>query len=508
MRRSDPPARDEQPTELPQRPRLVFLVLLGSGLCGIGLCGACAAPASRDVVTRAGDGSTLEPSPLDPRGAAPVEAVSPSAPAPPATPVAPGPPAEDDGSGWLPPIHGQLFSRFRLRDNGDESDYELYEILSLDVGDPASDLVTGRFMGRATFDLDGGGDQDFYELPDTYDGAVTGQLYYLYADYHGSELLPTARLGRQQIADTPEIVSFDGARLATRPLGDLGVEVGAYGGVPVHFYESSPSGDSVFGTWVEARPWKGGRARADWMHLEDEQRLGSFDDDLLGLELWQEIERRLFLEASYSRLESNDRDVRAAARWSDPDSAFMLQASYYELLEPLQQLVNELDPYYQTLLTYYPYRQLGLLASQGLGEAAHLQAGLDLRRVSDEEDVGEFNRDYDRAFGALALHQLFGSGFELSLSGDWWDSDDQDISGLGFELGHDLGTSLDLALGSYYSLYKYDLFLVSEREDVRCWYLRGRWKRTQNRTLELTYEYEDADFEDYHTLRVEAAWRF
>ena len=171
-------------------------------------------------------------------------------------------------------------------------------------------------MGRGVFDLDGSGDDDIFNgLKDTFDSSVTGDLYYAYVDYSGIEALPLTRLGRQQMADTPAIVTFDGLRLATKAMGEAKVEVGAYGGIPVHFYESSPAGDAVLGTYVQARPWTGGRVRADYMYLEDEKTLGEFQNDLLSFELWQAIQQKLFLEAGYSRLENEDRDVRASARW-------------------------------------------------------------------------------------------------------------------------------------------------------------------------------------------------
>ena len=45
-----------------------------------------------------------------------------------------------------------------------------------------------------------------------------------------------------------------------------------------------------------------------------------------------------------------------------------------------------------------------------------------------------------------------------------------------FTLSREMSEKLKLSFGSYYSLYKYDLFLVSERDDVRTYYLRLRWK--------------------------------
>ena len=133
---------------------------------------------------------------------------------------------------------------------------------------------------------------------------------------------------------------------------------------------------------------------------------------------------------------------------------------------------------------------------------------LDKRVIKQLTNPQLRHADGAHACGGISFYELFDTGFDLTLSGDWWSGTDQDVSGLGFELGHDLGPNVDLALGSYYSLYKYDLFLVSERDDVRTWFIAARWQRTSNRTLEVRYDYEDADFDTFQTVRVEAAWRF
>lgn len=420
-------------------------------------------------------------------------------------------PSQDPGTqeGGGLPISGQLSSRYRHRSRDGEQDDDLYMTLALDVGDPQRHAVTGHLMGRAALDF---GERDpgdvFHDLDDTYDNDLTGRLYFAYADVHRVPHLERLRLGRQQLLDTPELVTFDGLLLKSEEVTDAGLSLGLYGGLPTHYYESSPSGDQVVGTWLQARPWKGGRARLDWMHLEDEARLGQFEDDLYGLSLWQVVSERLWLEGRYDRLEDDDRDVRLAATWYDPRTDLMLRASYFELLETQVALSNELDPFYNSLRELYPYSQTTLLASKGLGEHVDLQLGADLRRVDDAGDEGPFNRDFDRYFASASLLELLGQGLALHLSGDLWDSDDQDVESLGVELEKQLDARFSVGLGTYYSLYKVDLVLDQEREDVRTYFVRARWRKTAARQLDVAYELEDDETDEYHVIRVGATWRF
>lgn len=65
-----------------------------------------------------------------------------------------------------------------------------------------------------------------------------------------------------------------------------------------------------------------------------------------------------------------------------------------------------------------------------------------------------------------------------------------------------------MTLGSYYSLYEYDLSSGEERDHVRTTYLDLRWKTGLGRRWALRYEFERNDFDDYHDVRLEYAWSF
>jgi hypothetical protein len=192
----------------------------------------------------------------------------------------------------------------------------------------------------------------------------------------------------------------------------------------------------------------------------------------------------------------------------DPERDLMIRASYYELLETQDHLALELDPLFGALLELFPYEQAGLLASKGITDWLLLEGGVDVRNVSDEDDEGEFNRDFSRYYVNVGLLDLTSHEIDLTITGDSYDSDRSDVRTWGADVSWDATERLETAVGSYYSLYKYDLFLNEERDDVRTYYVRLDYEQTRNLSFDLDYEFEDEDLDDYHTVKVGVSWRF
>ncbi len=415
-----------------------------------------------------------------------------------------------DAPAAAPPwLRGSLASRYWGRWTSDASDHDLYGTLTLDVGDADVHPVSGRFVGRLAWDVDGAesAGSPFYSLSDTSDHDLEGLLYEAYVDLNRVPHLAMVRVGRQTIVDTPELGFFDGLRIETGKLGPAEFEAGAYGGVSAHLYEESHSGDWTAGVFTQLRPWTKGRVRLDWMHLEDERLLQARDDDLFAAGIWQQLADGLRVEGQYSRFADRDRDVRASAFYTLPAPDLSLRATYYQMLATQRDLVLEADPLYSALREYFPFWQAHLSASKGFGECMRVDGGADVRRVTDAGHIGIFNRDYERYFLTLGLSDLL-DGLDLQLTGDLWQSAGQDSTGFGLDVTKRLGTAWTASAGTYYSLYKYDLFLNRESDDVRTWYARMRHKAGDRLTSSLGFELEDSDLDTFYFLRLEATWRF
>jgi hypothetical protein len=391
-------------------------------------------------------------------------------------------------------IHGSLASRYRGRWSGDATDHDLYETLSLDVGDASKDPVTAHVLGRVAADLDGQTDRDnqfvYPSLADTWSDPVTGLLYEAYIDISAPPRLAALRAGRQVDTQTPVFAHFDGVSLVSKTAETWKLRGGTYGGVPVRLYESSTTG------------------RMDWMHVEDKDRFSANSSDLVGANVSQRLGERARVEANYTRLEQQNRDLRVRGSWNDPARDLTVQLSWYRLLEEQRDYALEFDPYFASLQTFEPFDQIRLHAAKGLGDELRVEGGLDLRRLQDSGDEGSFNRDYDRGWMSLVLLDVGLEGLDVTLTGDTWQSDDQDIETWAVDFSRRLDDGLVLSAGSNYALYRYDVFLDRERDDVRLWYLRARKKLDKSWSLEASYDYQDDDTDQYQVLTLGATWRF
>ena len=407
-------------------------------------------------------------------------------------------------------LHGSLSTRYRGRATGQADDHDLDLTILLDAGDAEQEPLTFHLMGRLRQDLDGTpGDRSdpFFGLEDSRGERFSAFLNYAYADFHAFPELERLRAGRQLLYETPEVAHFDGLSLATSESSAWRLMAGAYAGLPVHRYEPPERGEELHGLFAQVRPWRGGRLRLDYMHLVDPELLGSRDNDLLGLEFGQEFGRTLRVIGRYTRLEDRHRDASLAATLALDEAALVVHASIYRLIEPQRELASTLDPFFDTLFELSPYYQTRFDLSQDFGPDWTLETGLDLRTLVDPDEVAQLNQDFDRVWVSATARDLLPHGIELQLTGESWHSATNDIRTLGFELRRRV-QRLELAAGSYYSLFKYDLFQAEEREDVRTHFLSLEQQRGEHLRLQLKYEYERDAIDEFHYLTLGMRWSY
>lgn len=99
------------------------------------------------------------------------------------------------------------------------------------------------------------------------------------------------------------------------------------------------------------------------------------------------------------------------------------------------------------------------------------------------------------------------AGLRRSGTIDFWDSDSQMVRSWGADATYQFSKS-SASIGTYYSLYKFDLFTNSERDHVRTYYMKLRHKFNDSVTLEGDYELEDNDYDQYQRLRLGVTWNF
>ncbi len=424
---------------------------------------------------------------------------------------APGPAVEEVGEADDGLFHGLLSARYRYRRTSAETDSDAYLLMSLDIGDKSIDPYSGFIQGRVSQDFDGdtaSTDTTFHSLDDQFDHRLHGRLYRAYVDINNIDGLERLRFGRQALLEAPEYVAFDGVHLVTEEVADLPLQLGVYGGQPDHTFETSPSGDNVAGLHATARPWQGGRVRFDWMHVEDDDRFGVNNNDLYGLGVWQNIDEHLLVKGNYSRIDSGSRDASVAAHFVDPEAALTVQVSLRQQLSTQKDLVQEFDPFFATLQEYHPYKQSRLTFWKGLGDDFDLDGGVDVRRLDEKSDIGPFNREFDRFFLTGTMHEVLDEDTSVGLTGEVWSSGGSDTQTWGLDVTHQLSESKRLSLGSYYALYKNQFLLAEEREHVRTYYARWRYRLSKSTSISAEYEFEKADLDTFQVFMARVSWRF
>jgi len=429
--------------------------------------------------------------------------------------------ASDSHEERRPWYRGSIATSAVVRKAGSDEDIDLYAYVEAEVGNPDGNSNGGlsgatrgerwsaRFAGRLHADLDGDRGDLFDGLDDTRDSAVVGRVYDAFADWSPEDgALERVRIGRQSDWETPVFVVFDGLRAETAPLGDVELTLGAYGGASTHQYESSNDGDWLYGLWANAAPWKGGVVRFDWLHAEDERTIGSFEDDLLGLSVRQRFSREWRGSAAWTALGDTSRDLDLNATWTSADGRQYVRGNYYQLFETQGANPLEFDTFSETLFDWYPFRRASVLGWTRIGEAFRLEGGYDNREVDDESDEGRYNRDVDRFHLTGAWDDAIGHGTTITVTGDQWLSDANDVRSLGATISKDFNEQSDVTFGTYYAAYEIDMRLGTEREDVRTYFASYGRECSKSLALDTSYSFQDTDFEEFHTLKVTLRWQF
>jgi hypothetical protein len=451
--------------------------------------------------------SAQDAPPVEPQQPAPPESKPEQASSLPSELQPPPPVATGDFFGV--PVHGTLSLGYLLRTSSQDSDQDVYGLLGVDIGDPERQRVTAHFLAKSAWDLDGtSSGSTFSSLEDTYGHSLTAQLYEAYADYHADAGVDFVRLGRQILEETPVQTYFDGLRVDSKPIGTLSGKFGAYGGVPSHLYESSPEGDVIVGAFGELRPFTATRARLDFMQVKDEYLALNRNNAMARLAVWQQLGDSLSVYGDYTLLDWQSRDFQVRGTWTPPDHDLQVEVSYFELLKTQRAQAIEFDPYFESAGEYDPYRELRASASKGIGKHFSVAGGADVRRLVHDADEGDFNHDFERWYLSPTLIDFPIQGMTITLTGDLWNARDEVTSTGELDVTQAFTKETKAHAGTSYSLYKYDILTMSERDHLRTYYVGIETRATKTLRLRLDYAYEVDPFDHYNTLRAAATWTF
>ncbi|HKS15827.1 MAG TPA: hypothetical protein VJU16_00790 [Planctomycetota bacterium] len=422
------------------------------------------------------------------------------------TPPAPSP---ETPPNWLEFFHGHLRTMHRSRWTSGASDSDLFNFLSIRAGNAEKDLYSGAASGRFQSDLDGDRGADgfspFDSLSDSYRRATSAQVLTAYIDVTNPWPGVRLRAGRQILDEMPEAVPMDGALASLEASPE--VRFAAFGGRPVNYFESSPSGDAMFGGWIEAKPWTRSRARLEYLHLEDENTFGLFKDDLIGLMI-EQGEGPWLLSARATILESEARDILLRGSAAYPEAGLTLDLRTYYLFEQQQALSYGLDSFALFLLPVEPYYQFSLGASQELSERFGVDATVVTRRLENADDEGDYNHEFSRWGFTVRSRKWPVEDLSVSVTGDFWQTRDDDFWTAGGAIQWQAAESIRVDLSSSYTLYTIDALTGEERERVRLVSLGIRWKVNPDVTADAKFTAEENDVDGFRTLDVGVRYAF
>lgn len=408
-------------------------------------------------------------------------------------------------------FNGSLGNRYRLRTTGAESDHDLQTLFNLNIGDPAYHTASGAIQAGATFDLDGGQSGPFRTVYDTFDSRAVGRIYYAYLNVRDTWPFELLRVGRQHSYDF-ENFYFDGISFDSQPF--YGFKISAYSGIPVHLFENQfgwGETDFLVGEAVTWTPIQKIRLRFDHAFLRDRasafrQNQGYQEDHLFGSTAWVTFNKYVDAYAKFTSFYDQVRDLTFATSLRLPKQDLRLNLRAFRLLEGYNIRVPDLEAY-SIVGTYLPYTELGASITKGFGKHFMADAGFVWRMLDDNQTTSPFNHGYKRAYLSLTTMDLPVKDLVLTATGDYYHGEDSllrnDYFGGSFSATqHLLKKRLSVGAGTAYYLYRYNFATGNESNDVQTYFLNVDGKITKRLRVRSSYEFENNDYNGYHTFNL------
>ncbi|MBF0286990.1 MAG: hypothetical protein HQM14_04160 [SAR324 cluster bacterium] len=393
------------------------------------------------------------------------------------------------------------------------SDQDIFGQFKVDLTAPKHNLYEAHVFGSLRSDQDG--DQNhrgffpFEDAGDISDQGSKGYLYEAHLDFN--YILPGVkqlRLGRQS-GQRGEVVFYDGVAADFR-FGRK-FQATAYGGRTVHFHEVDPGDDQVLGAGVDFSPARQTRFSLDYLGIKDERDFLEDEqkDRLVAFKIAQRLSETAKATLRYRWINGEARDFRLNSTGFLPHE-FQLSISYFQQFRAQRELTDELSEYAYLLGTTHPYQTLNLNLRKQFSNRYSLDLSYFRRGLVDDQNEGEFNRDYWRTLLSLHVDNFIKDNLSLSLTGEHWESE-QSVNAAGADLMYRFKWGSDKAkvhAGTYYSLYKYDYYSKhDETEDVRTYYVKGQVPLFHDFSFKGSYEWEDG-FDKYYTLSMGVRYDF
>ena len=399
------------------------------------------------------------------------------------------------------------------------SDQDIYANLRLDLTTTKEKGYEFHFLGTGHADIDGHMDQTgFYPLEDVgnaYSRPVQGYLLEAHLDLNKPlPLLSQVRLGRQS-GTRDEPVFFDGV---AADFGTQKIAFSLYGGVATHFYEidSSWGRDTLGGAGLDLTPFSFSTINLDYLEVKDKRQFAdqqdTVKDRLASAKLTLRIPQTTRLTGKYRTLNGDPRDMSVRAATTLSDAGTSLSAGYFRQYRTQNELTNEFSLFYDVIGRSSPYQSYDIKLRQAVGSRVMVDVGYFNRKLLDEANTNSFDRDFSRSFLDIELSGCLVSGMSCMLIGEQWKSGANKYDSAGFDATYAWrrlnGKEARVSVGTYYSLFKYDYYIMpGVRDKVRTYYLNLHHPFTKAFSVQGNYEYEEG-LEHYTTIKIGMRYDF
>lgn len=419
--------------------------------------------------------------------------------------------------GWH--IEGQNYLKSRSRWSEEDSDWDLYNFLSLTMKDTKKNpKVKLHFDVLGLWDLNGkpaaGVSDDFRDVYDTYDASFHGRAYSAYVDvfklYPGTQV----RLGRQSLYQN-EGLTFDGGFVEHKLTKKF--ETRIFYGVPVNDFDSHKGNDFMYGAGFTMKPQENVWARLELMRSQDDREapLDTLTDDILFLSGKYKPYKYLSLYGRFSWIDSHipgrgTVDRRHAIKASAKIPKYRMRARLMAILQPvpLKDFSTEFSDLFAAMQEFKPYYQVSGYLMKEFGDFVAGEAGCDIRELKHSKDEGAVNREFVRPYLTVTLSDLLLKDGELEVTFEYWDTIDHDILTFDASYTQEFYEKLKAAVGTSYEAYDYDNITMEEKENVRSYFLKLKYKLTKSAWLRAKYSYVDDKYDSFSKLELALQLKF
>jgi hypothetical protein len=416
-------------------------------------------------------------------------------------------------------ISGQYYLKSRSRWSEEDSDWDLYNFFSLTLKDTKKNpKVKLHFDVLGLWDLDGkpkpGESDDFKDIYDTYGASFHGRAYSAYLDVFKLYPETQVRLGRQSLY-LSESLTFDGGFVEHKLTRNF--ETRVFYGVPVNDFDPHKGNDFMYGAGFTLKPEQNIWARLELMRSQDDREapLDTLTDDMLFLSGKYKPYKYLSLYGRFSWIDSHipgrgtvDRRhvIKAYARIPK----YRMRVKLMAILQPvpLKDFSTEFSDLFAVMQEFRPYYQMSGYLMKEFGDFVTGEVGCDIRELKHSKDEGALNREFVRPYVTVTLSDLLVKDGEFEVTFEYWDTIDHDILTFDASYTQEFYRKWKAAVGTSYEAYDYDNITMEEKENVRSYFLKLKYKVNKSVSLRAKYTYTDDRYDSFSKLELALQVKF